>query len=172
MNTLHLFDIPVYRVSYDEWAAEVERYRAKVEPAARRFYPEGPEESRRRYVDMITNHNYTHGLPWEFNEVIAWVRLEWDGPAPVVKGYAYRLPQERIRRGFERSYKFEYEKVIECWFQAGDEPDEIADVIRTDLKEMTKPGRYSHFPGRHVDLAAFDAIAPHIDWPRLIGLRE
>ena len=44
----------------------------------------------------------------------------------------------------------------------------VAAEIRKDLMVLTKRGDV--FAGRHVDLEAFDTLAPYVDWRALVGL--
>lgn len=118
---------------------------------------------------------------WQYNEVIGWVRLRWDGPGPVLKGYAWEVgepgegmgwkPRRSFRRGFT-PFPFgggdPIHKVLEIWFEM-ETDDQIYDGIRRALLGLTDRGE--HFHRRHLDLSIFDVVGPQIRWRELMGLR-
>lgn len=75
--------------------------------------------------------------------MIAWVRLRWDGPGPVSKGYLWQVGREtigglpevraRYRRGFT-PFPFVFGdplyKVLEEWFVDSESDHEIYQQIR------------------------------------------
>lgn len=161
-----LFEIPVYRVDPETWQAEVDAWVGKAMQGFDRAYPESSQQSRRD-TEIRAYRTFTSDLTEIYNDVMGWVRVEWDGPGPVVKGYGYRVHQKSIRRGFEQRYEY-HDKILECWFHAGQTSEEMAGELRQDLVDLTRRGEM--FAGRHIDLDAFDSLAPYVDWPRLIGL--
>ncbi|MGH2557051.1 MAG: hypothetical protein ACRDHO_15250 [Actinomycetota bacterium] len=166
-----LFEIPVYRVSPDDWLAEVEQFAAKARAAYLRQLPAGQEpnpQSVESYERMLLASN-DYNVPYEYNQVVGWVRVEWDGPGPSIKAYAYKVPQKRVRRGFSRRYEWEG-KVFELLFIGDESPEEIADEVRSELMALTQGKEL--FAKRYADLEAFDCLAPRLDWRRLIGLEE
>ena len=105
-----------------------------------------------------------------YNQVVAWLRLVWDGPGPAVKGYAYQVSQRRIVRNFKPG-RFNWRgKVLEAWFTNDDTSKEIAVEIRKRIANTGSKGKIFH--RRYIDLEAFDSLAPHLDWRNLLGLRE
>jgi hypothetical protein len=159
-------EVAVYRVSIDDWGKEVdERIRPVVELYQRDFPgATGEDVQRRRRIaeGLAAGH-----LPYPYNQVIAWVRLETKGEG-VVKENAWALPQKRIERLFVRRYEYRH-KVIETWFRQSDSSDAVFNGLRNPLVALT--ARDGPFPRRHVDLDAFDGIGPFVDWRRLVGLR-
>lgn len=117
---------------------------------------------------------------WQYNEIVGWVRLRWDGPGPVVKGYLFPVAtwgpgglreKRHFRRGF-KAFPFDYGdptwKVLEEWFDASDSDADIYERLRDALLAITAEDRYLR--RRHVDLRTFDAVAPHVRWRELIRL--
>lgn len=165
-----LLEVAVNRVSPHGWSAEID----EIERATRDWYirqlPPGTEPNPSSVEHHVALRRQTTGydIPYPYNQVVGWVRVECDGHG-VVKAYAYRVSQKRVTRRF-RASKATYDwvgKVIECWFH--DETSEtIAAKLRDELIGLTKRGRA--FPGRYVDLEAFDTLAAHVDWRGLLGL--
>jgi hypothetical protein len=167
-----LFEVAVYRLSLDEWGRLLDTVDADAASSHLRRLQEGPVTD----DDLIRQtllHRVSRGLDFEYpyNQVIAWIRLLWDGPGPVIKGYAYRIPQPRFTQRFRSTNAppFEYwDKVIECWFQEDATSEQIAGEVRQDLIALTTKDEV--FARRHVDLEAFDTLSPRLDWRGLIGL--
>ena len=95
-----LFEIPVYRVSPDDWLEEVERFAAKARAAYLRQVPVGQEPNPRsvEHFERMLLASNGYNVPYEYNQVVGWVRVEWDGPGPFIKAYAYKIPQKSVRR--------------------------------------------------------------------------
>jgi hypothetical protein len=160
-----LFEVPVYRISKAAWHNEVNESVQQFEQSS-------------SHTDPIKRHDHALALAAldrgyqspTYNQVIAWLRLVWDGPGPVVKGYAYRVPQQRIVRNFKTG-RFNWRgKVLEVWFTRDDTSKEIAGEIRKSIVDTSKKGNIFYL--RYIDLEAFDSLAPHLDWRNLLGLKE
>lgn len=160
-----LFEVPVYRMSKAAWHNEVNESVQQFEQLS-------------SHTDPIKRHDHALTLAAldrgyqspAYNQVIAWLRLVWDGPGPVVKGYAYRVSQQRIVRNFKPG-RFDWRgKVLEVWFARDDTSKEIAAEIRKSIVDTSKKGNI--FYRRYIDLEAFDSLAPHLDWRNLLGLQE
>jgi hypothetical protein len=163
-----LFEIPVYRVSPDDWLEEVERFAAKARAAYLRQVPVGQEPNPRsvEHFERMLLASNGYNVPYEYNQVVGWVRVEWDGPGPFIKAYAYKIPQKSVRRGFSRRYEWE-DKVFELLFIGDETSEEIASEVRRELLALTRGKEL--FAKRYADLEAFDCLAPLLDWRRLIG---
>jgi hypothetical protein len=161
-----LFEIPVYRVSGDDWLADVDR---RVSDwvggylAANYQNPSPQDRERSRYW---AHQVVTQGEGYTYNQVVGWIQLEWNGPGPVIKGDAFKVPLKRVNRIFHRSYTW-VGKVVEEWFH-DESSEQIADTLRQSLLGLRRRGKT--FQGRHIDLEAFDSLAPFLDWRGLIGL--
>lgn len=176
------FEIAAYRLSEDDWYADIERQVA--ESVARsvvvdaRFGHASTDEDVRRARSLALASVRPTG--WDYNEVVAWLRLHAVGGGHV-KGYLWQVAHRqadgslltaRIRKGF-KPYPFEFgypvHKVVESLYY--DEPDEeIYAALRNDLIQLTRRGEILH--RRHLDLRAFDALGPVTAWRTLLGLRE
>lgn len=120
---------------------------------------------------------------WQFNEVIAWVRLLCNGPAPVIKGYAREVGARgdsiswKSRRSFRRGFTpFPFgggeptHKVIDVWFDMDETDNEIYEDLRRPLVGLTDRGQPFH--RRHLDLSIFDIVRPRIRWREFMGMRS
>ena len=175
-----LFEIPVYRVDFSTWAAHTQ---ARVQRATSEFLAPSMERGRtptdfqrRRAVSVAEYTERPHG--WYYNEVVGWIRLLWDGPYPVVKGYLWRVgkksidggrPRHRYQRGFI-AFPFvggyPTTKVLEEWFDAKDSDAQVFHRLRSALTAVTARG--GELAGRHIDLSAFDFTGPHVRWRDLL----
>jgi hypothetical protein len=173
-----LFEIALYRLDWESWTADVRRrISARVEASLSGYFE--PSEADRAHEAALAEW-YERPYSWQYNEVVGWIRLLWDGPGPVVKGYLFSVgvvaagglrEQRRFQRGFV-AFPFVYGypswKVLEQWFDSTDTDSEIYEKLRETLCHITS-GRDS-LSKRHLDLGAFDALGPYIRWRHLIGL--
>jgi hypothetical protein len=181
-----LFEIGVYRLSPDDWYAELE---SRITQREQEFtetawpflgrQPSAEEHDRFR----CTANEWARGIErvyggWQYNETVGWVRLYWDGPGPVVKGYLWHVgykkvnsgPRRRFQRGFI-PFPFIYgeavnNKVLEEWFDDRQTDREIYKQLRQGLVQIV--ARDGELPGRHLDLSMFDAVGPTVRWQGLI----
>jgi hypothetical protein len=182
-----IFEIAVYRLAFDAWADDTDRRMTqRIEASLRRYRPEGePTESHRRTAQFFAEWT-ERPYGWDYNEIVAWIRLVHDGPGPVIKGYLFPVavrdsqepfehlrPQRRFARGF---HPFPFmdgdptHKCLEEWFDDDASDADICRQLRSALLELTGPN--GELPRRHVDLRAFDGLSPYISWRDLIGLRD
>ncbi len=170
MFEAEFFEIAFYRITHEAWLDDVTRRVSTRVAAALAAYPD-PEAERPRQMILAEQIERPH--PWQYNEVVGWVRLLWDGPGPVIKGYLSRVGRERYRRGF-RPYPFglgyPINKVLEVWLAANASDTEIYRRLRAELLGLTRSD--GPLPGRSADLRSFDAIAPYVQWRELIQLPD
>ncbi len=158
-----LFELPVYRVSLQQWHQE----KAEAADRLRRMY----ETDEYKVSDPIIGGIMweTHGgVPFPYNQAIGWLRVMWDGPGAAVKAYAYRMRGRRFDLNFKpRAWEW-LGKAFELWFMTDDNSETIARKIRSAILGTVKRG--GSFPGRWIDLEAFETLAPVIDFHRLFEL--
>ena len=158
-----LFELPVYRVSPEQWHQEKDDAADRL----RRMY----ETDEYKVSDSIIRGIMweTHGgVPFPYNQAIGWLRMIWDGPGAVIKAYAYRMRGRRFDLNFKPRAVEWIGKAFELWFVRDDNSETIAREIRSAILDTVRRG--GSFPGRWIDLEAFDTLAPVIDFRRLIGL--
>jgi hypothetical protein len=149
----YLFEIPIHAWTFDDHLRMLEEVRKKwAESSAAGDDPE-------RYARIGLS---IHGYPWEYNEVVGWLRLMADGW--YIKVYLWWTREKRIARRLRRTptvRRFEYfGKVAEIQSEYMSNED-IYEALREDLVRQQ-----SEWPIRrsHVDLGRFDALAPYVDW--------
>lgn len=152
-----LLDIPIYRstedVHYDWVEKQTQPY---VDAALKRG--EGEDDARRMAQRILGPH------PWDFNQVVGWVRIIQDGDS--IKGYLYWTTAERIspRRDCHR-YQEKW-KVLELW--TADEPNEA--IAAQLIEEIDVVEREDPIKGRYMDRRVFDLLCPNIDWRTVLGI--
>lgn len=135
----YLFELPIYRISEDDWLADISaRIGRRVNIAMQQYLGSGHEpidadrEHARFFAAQIERPN-----GWDYNETVGWVKLKHDGLSPLIKGYLWLVgrtdrrddrPRTQFRRGFT-PFPFRYEgKVLECWFSDDQSNSEIFDA--------------------------------------------
>jgi hypothetical protein len=164
-----LFEVPVYRTSVEKWAQLLEETRHTVAVAYMRQWPQASEQSLTRHVQGYLS---AVGLdaPWLYSQVIAWVRVVWNGPGPVIKAYAHRIPHQRIPVNFKTD-RYDYlGKIFESWFHDDDSSNQIYSTVRSQLSKTV--GTSGIFRQRFIDLEAFDTVSQHLNWRTAIGLER
>lgn len=177
-----VFEIAVYRVDPEVWNADALRRTAEHE--SRLLAPcldhgGKPSASDRIRADTLARHA-ERPFEWQYNEVVAWVRLIWDGPGPVIKGYLWQVGRKSLNGGEARRrygrgfvpFPFVYgeplKKVFEEWIGVGQADDTVYKQIRRGLTRIVD--RDGDLPGRYIDLRAFDAVAQYVRWRHLLNL--
>ena len=180
-----LFEIAIYRIDEESWSrSATERIAEGVRKCLddwARFGIESDARAIERAERMVRFQE--RPVEWEYNEVVAWLRLVWDGPGPVIKGYGWQVGHARydgsvkFRSRYQRGFKpFPFVggdplfKVFESWFDARHSNSEIYGQLRGSLIYLVS-GK-GDFPGRYIDLRAFDSIGPYIDWRAVLCLRD
>jgi hypothetical protein len=157
-----IFEVAIYRVSEDAWLDDVARRVNRRVDAELNRWPEDQRDQQRLRAS-ITAQRIERPYGWEHNEVVAWIRIKAD--PNVIKAYAWRVQQERFRRGFT-PFPFEGDvassKVFEIWVDQTDSNLDIYTRLREELTALTGPTRA--FAGHHLDLRVFDAIGRHVNW--------
>jgi hypothetical protein len=181
-----LFEIAIYRIDQESWSRTAqERIEISVQATLDSWSRSGiePDADARKRAERMARFA-ERPVEWEYNEIISWVRLVWDGPGPVIKGYAWQVghsgydgsfaPRKRYQRGF-KPHPFvggdPFMKVIENWFNDDLSNHEIYDRLRGSLIELVAL-KGGDFPGRFIDLQSFDTLGPYIDWRTLIRLNR
>jgi len=158
------FEIPIYRCTSDKYDKETERELAKhINSAAAPGL--GVTDSAKNFM---TEYYWTRvWAPWEYNDVIGWVRLL--AAKHRIEAECFRVDARRlIRRPRRKRFKW-IQKVFHINFEEAQSSSEIFEITRNRVTALTKD---RPFKGRHVDLRAFDHIGRYIDWRLLLGFEE
>lgn len=183
LHDREFFELAVYRVSPEAWFEDTsQRLSRRTEVMLLPKIEKGMEihEDDRIWADTWSRRaEKVYG--WDYNEVIGWIRVLWDGPGPVVKAYAWEVGhvgdaqhdwkrRRRYQRGFTPFPFFggvPIFKVGETWLDDRQSDEEIYQEIRACLcAVVAKDGA---FPKRHLDLRIFDNVAPFMRWRELVG---
>jgi hypothetical protein len=156
------FDVPIYRLTEDEYIAEFEKTRQK------RLGPEGiaalgkqeqenPACEGRRRERLLDSY----GGPWQFNEIVGFIRLVFMGGQ--VRGHLWMVRERRIKRTRTRTLFFRSLK-------AAPEMELPRDASNLQIYEAISEylGRVQRkFPTRFIDTLMFDRIGSFVDWRAL-----
>jgi len=178
----YVFELAVYRVDRGAWERDASlRIEAREKASLTTLLDLGKEPSahdRSRVKELALHVECPYD--WQYNEVIGWIRLMWDGPSPVIKGYLWQVGKKTLqggasRRRYQRGFipfPFVYGeplfKVLEEWFDRGQTDLQIYEQLRTGLIRVV--GATGYLPRRHLDLRVFDALAPHVRWRAMLDL--
>lgn len=175
-----IFEVAIYRVAPATWSADAEeRVKAYEDWLLTDLEKAGvPADDGQRFRARQFAEYVERPYRWDYNEIIAWVRIIWDGPGPVIKAYLSQVGKKsllggRTRRHYQRgfiAYPFVHgepvSKTFETWLSDDMTDFDIYSRIRALLCGVTD--RRGDLPGRHIDLRVFDAIGPHIQWRRVV----
>jgi hypothetical protein len=147
-----MFLVPIYRLTEDAFYQE---QNALMEPHLAQLRIDRSE------VDAWTLASQTIGwFSWDFNEVVGWVTLH--GFHDMVKMYLWWTKSKSIRRGGRHVFEC-YGKFTETLLSEDMTNEQIGDEVRDDLVSALREEPKSR-RSRHLDLKAYDAISPWLDW--------
>jgi hypothetical protein len=161
-----LFEIPVYRTSFDNYVAEMKAEKAAYMQRAASGYdetyasfnsdPKLRDDHLKRMEAWFDRYDW---YSWYYNDVVGWIRLEghWD----VIKAdYHFAREKRIVRRPKRRSFEW-CGKTLEVWL-----PHEAtsAEIYKLVLSELQQLKRERPFRRRYIDLEAFQNVGPFIDW--------
>ncbi len=162
---MRLFDVPVYRVSPERWRQEQADREARLFGRMQAAI-DLPLTEEQKWRTRHLLHDEHGG--YQFNQIMGWVQVVWDGPGPVVKCYCARVETRRMSRAFRQRRFQDVGKIAEVWFGRDVTSTQIMAEIRTELIRET---RGSGMLGRRfLDLETFDNLAAVLDMRRLLGL--
>lgn len=148
-----LIDIPVYRVSRDQWVKEREEDFGRWA---------GPLTDRVRSLLLDRNGDFA------YNQIVGWIQVVRAGSAGHVKGYYFGVSAKRIGRRFRQEKFAERGKVLECHFYRSERSVDIMGELRAAL--ITQAQEHRILKNRYLDLEVFDSLAPALKAYELLGL--
>ncbi len=164
MASRYFFDLPVYRLSAEQYYAERDAYIKRI--IFRAGTPEEPDPRQRekaspRVNDAFRNHLTEKYGGWEFNEIIGYIKLHFLDSQ--IRGEYFAVDSKRIVRTrtktFEdKTWKLAPEIHIEQPYGTGEVLGAIQQYIQACKAEL---------PQRFIDTSSFDKLARHIDWGTL-----
>ena len=151
----YFIEIPLYRIPYDNYNNELSQ---KTQDIYDSNYPINIENY---HISELEKDNCA---PWQYNQVIGWVRLFFLGNQ--FKGELWLHNAKRYTRKMKNK-RFEYSNnVIGAEIPTDLANKEIAKLIMTELKSF---GDNFHNKKRYLDISQFQRIACYIDWKSLIN---
>lgn len=158
-------DIPVYRLSAEQYDAEFERHldRQYKDPAwvgsdVRAFHDRNPQIGQ-----SYRNRAWEHfGGAWRYNEIIGFIRLHFLGSQ--VRGEWWRIKGERIVRSRRKLFEYRHWKLV---YESDIPHDATNAEIWAIICEYVERCR-KELPGRFVDSQVVDRIGPFVDWRALL----
>jgi hypothetical protein len=160
MRDQYIFDIPVYRLTSDEFDAEIELHLAKRVKWLRSYdsqrRPLSPERRDQQLHSIIADS----GGPWQFNQIIGWLRLFAEGRT--IGCHMWWVDAKRINRRMRRKrlYLSTFSDVLGAWFPK-ESSSEIFATLLQRLSEMVGERPYAN---RYIDLDVFRRLGPFVDW--------
>jgi hypothetical protein len=157
----YFLDLPIYRLSLRQHTAELKTEKRKYLAPLKKYKNVAPES----YANADRWFDRYHWYPWRYNEIIGWMRLYALGTQ--IRGELWCVKAKRITRRMKKKF-FYVGKAFERSFRDNDSNERIAGEVARKLKQFTKE-RWMR--KRSLDLECFQAVAPALNWRRLLGFR-
>src|SRR5258708_2596595 len=152
----YFFDIPVYRLTKEKYEAE---QKAHIESMM--FETDASSPRGRYYRDQLWKR---YGGPWQFNEIIGYIRLHFLGTQ--IEGEWWRVDAKRVTRTRKKLFLNEHWKVVyEEVISEGSTSIEINWLILFYLKRAQEDKNLKRF---YVDTSVFERTGPHVDWEAVL----
>jgi hypothetical protein len=165
VSTAHrfsFFDVPIYRVSQDQFDAEFERFiekqsegmDQKVVAKQKEYLEQNRQEDGLRRDRML----HSFGGPWQFNEIVGHIRLHFLGNQ--VRGTLWMIDKKRVNRTRKKQFSVLTHKVVaELGIPRRATNQEVYETILKYLNSARKKLRR-----RFVDTRVFERIGRFVDW--------
>lgn len=108
----------------------------------------------------------TYGGPWQYNQVIGWVRLYVLGSQ--IRGDLWEMTGKRLHRKSRNQIRH-LGKAFEISFTPDESSEQIRDKIEEELERIQNEWGKKK---RILDLQCFRTIASCIDWRKLMDIRD
>ena len=167
MRDEYIFDIPIYRCGKEQHEAQVEK---KLEEQRVRVYdelglPRPTEGETLRHLQVMEGwHRATLGGPWQFNQIIGWMRLFIEGYG--VGGHLWQADGKRMnmRMPKKRMHLTTASNLLWVDIVRPTSSELIYEEIHRVLRSYASQGWMKL---RHLDLSVFERTGPFIDWHEL-----
>jgi hypothetical protein len=165
MTCRYFYDLPVYRLSADEYYTARDRYIDEVifragsadEAALRK-----QERLNPRINDGLRDLlQRSYGGCWEYNEIIGYIRLHFLG-SQVRRDY-FAVAKKRVVRTRTKTLEYRAWKLApEVDIERPYGTREVLDAIKKYIADCK-----SELPKRFIDTSRFEAIYPFVNWGSL-----
>lgn len=161
MPDIYFHDLPVYRVAPKKYQSDLTRaINAFVDDAHKGLASR--LESIKRARDAIGQHWYEKYGPWQFNEIIGYVRLHFLGSQ--IRGEYFAVDKKRLVRTRTKTLIWRTHKLApEIDIYPGTSNAEILARIEEYVEDCRK-----ELPGRFIDDRWVRQVGPYVDWNSLM----
>ena len=149
MNTgvRYFFDLPVYRIPRERYYEERETFLDK--------------HSSSKGDSAIRDHlQRVYGGPWEFNEIIGYIKLHFLGSQ--IRGEYFAVRRKRIVRTRRKLLEFQTWKLAP---EISVNPESSVTILESIYSYIGACRK--EIPRRYIDTEMFDALAPFVNWKAL-----
>lgn len=165
LSEKQFYDVPVYRLSKDKY----QEWRNDQMNLHLRGWREMGREPPRETSMWVDDHIYQKYGPWDFNEVIAYIRLYFFGNqirAEYFSAEKQRNPVSRTKTFTYRTWKLAPE--VTLW------PSESVsnEYVWGKILEYLQDCQNYLIRGRVIDLSKLELIGPHVNWLELLNWRQ
>jgi len=170
-QTIYFFEIPIYRVSQEQYGREVETEKDKLLAPIRNIWnslSSEPMETSEAYQYAKNNFDREHGTHvWRYNQAIGWLRLFASDHSHIRVDYYW--VKERITKKLKNKhfrYCFE-EKTFQLDIPPALTSNDIYILLQQHIEELMKKEPFRKY---YADLELFQNIGPCIDWRALLDV--
>ena len=167
MRDFYIFDIAVYimdeDVYYHEMNKRVDDYLHKT------FISQGLTRQKAPEIfDYAADRiRKSFGGPWEFNQVVGWVRLYAEHSH--IGAHLWWVQSKRLQRKMNKMfYLTTPSNLLATHFYSEDDSAKIFGDTLSAIRGLSKDKAWRK---RHVDLEAFVRVGPYINWRELLNSR-
>ena len=160
---LYFFDLPVYRLGYDEYNRTMKDKLDLQLDSMRQIHGYEPSQSTK---DAISQHQYERFGPWRFNEILGYIRLHFLGSQ--VRGEYFSAEKKRNPIGRNRVFIFRTLKLAAEIGVSHPWPATNAQIW-SGIQSYVNRCRKELARGRVVDDTLLNVVGPHTDWIAILG---
>lgn len=152
---MKVFNIPIYRTTIEQFDTEFKNDKLRKEDCEQILW---------NYVDRMNYIKELNWYPWEFNEIIGYIRLSCT--LTEIEGTLFLMNYKRIIRNFIPR-KIRYQKTLfHLDYSIFTDNSSFTEILRKEIIDVAK--NESSIKRRHVDLLTFENFAKYYDWGKLI----
>lgn len=150
------FDLPVYRVSEDQYYADLEKFAdERVEAAG------GPDRDPDTVAQIREHAKVNFGGPWQYNEIIGYIRLHFVGSQ--IRGEYFAPSSSRVVKTRKKVFWRQTHKLApEVSIPFTPTSEQIFDLIKEYVDDCQK-----ELPRRFIDVSQLMRLGPFVDWKGL-----
>ena len=157
-----VFEIPIYRLTNEQFEKELEDYVTKSIPYTRKELINQQGEKGRHTYDRVWNQIKANSeYNWKFNEIIGWITIHLNHKT--IFGEIFLKKAKRIIKNSRAKISF-YDLGFKIPFNQDDKNQKIFKEILNSLRDIQMSKK---FKNRYIDKSKFEVLGPYIDWKNL-----